>query len=320
MDTPTDLLDSLQEIFACGIVGYAIATTIYGITVLQTYMYFRRYPRDRPSLKAFVGVLWILDTLTTVLMSHALYAFFVLNLKDLVRDVDLPWSFTLENGVTDLITAMVQCYFAERLWRLSQGNKVLSGAIVILALITLALCTEGTVKVFSNHNLLSDTFRKSLVLGGSVQGVAVLGDILITGGLCYYLATNKGGHGRIDTLFNKLIAYAVERGVLTCAVQTLYLIMSVAYPERFYFVPFAMIVAKMYVNTLLASLNVRGSMDKRTWGEEEPSPIQFTSRTWSPLEAAQASAKANVSAPSGSATQIGFSVEVTSDETRTTVS
>ncbi len=33
----------------------------------------------------------ILDTLTTVLMSHALYAFFVLNLKDLVRDVDLPW-------------------------------------------------------------------------------------------------------------------------------------------------------------------------------------------------------------------------------------
>ncbi|RDX49399.1 hypothetical protein OH76DRAFT_528123 [Lentinus brumalis] len=224
MDTPTDLLDSLQEIFACGIVGYAIATTIYGITVLQTYMYFRRYPRDRPSLKAFTPGYRILDTLTTVLMSHALYAFFVLNLKDLVRDVDLPWSFTLENGVTDLITAMVQCYFAERLWRL---------------------------KVFSNHNLLSDTFRKSLVLGGAVQGVAVLGDILITGGLCYYLTTNKGGHGRIDTLLNKLIAYAVERGVLT-AVQTLYLIMSVAFPERFYFVPFAMIVAKMYVNTLLA--------------------------------------------------------------------
>ncbi|RPD56576.1 hypothetical protein L226DRAFT_595056 [Lentinus tigrinus ALCF2SS1-7] len=299
MDVPTNLLGPLQEIFACGIIGYAFATTIYGITVLQTYMYYRRYPHDRRSLKAFVGILWILDTLTTVLMSHALYAFFVLNLGHLEDDVNLPWSFT------DLITAMVQCYFAERLWRLSQGNKFLSGAIVILALITLALGIEGTVKVFSNHDLLSDTFQRSLVLGGAVQAAAVLGDVLITGGLCYYFVANKTGTRRINALLDKLMAYAIERGILTATVQTLYLIMSVAYPKKFYFVPFAMLVAKTYVNTLLASLNVRRPLDNGTWREEEPSPIQFSSQTWSP-DVAQSSAKPDTSTPSDSATQVAL--------------
>lgn len=33
----------------------------------------------------------ILDTLTTVLMSHAMYSFFVLNLRNLAEDVQLPW-------------------------------------------------------------------------------------------------------------------------------------------------------------------------------------------------------------------------------------
>ncbi|KAI0764679.1 hypothetical protein C8Q74DRAFT_1370610 [Fomes fomentarius] len=309
MDNPADLIDTLQEIFANVLVGYAIATTVYGITVLQTYLYFRRYPHDRPILKIFVGVLWILDTLTTVLMSHAMYSFFVLNLRNLAEDVRLPWSFTLENGVTDVITAMVQLYFAERLWQLGR-NKFLSSAIVILALLSLGLGIEGTIAVFKDHNLISQTFRRALVVGGAVQGVAVLCDILITGGLCYYFTTSRTGHRTTNALLDRLMAYAIERGALTATVQAMYLIMSVALPDRFFYVPFAMIVAKMYVNTLLASLNVRSSLDRRMWGADlRSSDIRFDSNhafhTTSATQVATA-AKSQPSLPSASTAHVAL--------------
>lgn len=68
---PPELFGPLQEFFACAIIGFPIATTyvsspiqrsltltryfrIYGITVLQTYLYFRRYPKDSAALKLLV--------------------------------------------------------------------------------------------------------------------------------------------------------------------------------------------------------------------------------------------------------------------------
>ncbi|KAI0683526.1 hypothetical protein C8Q76DRAFT_318154 [Earliella scabrosa] len=296
------------EIFANALVGYAVATTMYGITVLQTYIYFRRYSNDRLTLKLYVAVLWMLDTLTTLLMSHALYTLFVLNLRNLENNLQLPWCISqLENGITDVITAMVQIYFAQRLWEVSQGNKILSGVIVVLALLSLGLGIEGTIKVFEDHDLVSVSFRRALVLGGAVQGVAVLCDILITGGLCYYFSTSRTGRGSTNKLLDKLMAYAIERGALTATVQTMYLITSVALPDRFFYVPFAMIVAKMYVNTLLASLNVRGTIDYgTTWPElGNRSSLRFGGRSFNRTGSLTASAtqaasnSADKSEPSG---------------------
>lgn len=68
---------------------------------------------------------------------------------------------------------------------------------------------------FKDHNLISQSFRRALVVGGAVQGVAVLCDILITGGLCYYFTTSRAGHRTTNTLLDRLMAHAIERGALT---------------------------------------------------------------------------------------------------------
>ena len=142
---PLDVFDDyVKESFGCQIIGFTIATTsvvrcfsephaelkwyssIYGITVMQTYLYFRRCTSDKISLKLFVRedlvrlqlsmfetiirrscfssktLPWapfppfqylcsILDTLATVLIAHAMYTYFVLNFMNLAKDVDLVW-------------------------------------------------------------------------------------------------------------------------------------------------------------------------------------------------------------------------------------
>ncbi|KAI0677751.1 hypothetical protein C8Q78DRAFT_1074428 [Trametes maxima] len=251
---------SLLESFACQIIGFTIATTIYGITVLQTFMYFRKYTKDRLYLKLMVGVLYVLDTLGTILVSHSLYTYFVLNFRNPAKDIDLIWSFSLENGVTALITVLVQCYFAECLWRFSRGNKILVAAIVFCALASFGLGLETTAHLFIVKAASSLGSREVLIIGGLVQGFAALCDILITTGLCYYLQTGRSGIKSTDNLVDRLLIYAINRGALTTIVQICFLVLNVSAPGHAYFIPFHMIVSKLYVNALLATLNVRSSL------------------------------------------------------------
>ncbi|KAI1789712.1 hypothetical protein LXA43DRAFT_1096129 [Ganoderma leucocontextum] len=205
----------LLESFACQLIGFTISTTIYGITVLQTYFYFRTYPNDKSYIKLTVGSLWILDTLGTILVAHSLYTYFVLNFTDPLKDANLVWSFSLENGVTTLITFVVQCYFAECLWRFSHGNRILVGSIAMLALTSFGLGIETTAHLFIVKSILSLASNEVLIIGGLVQGFAALCDVLITGGLCYYLHNGRSGLTSTDSLVDKLMVFAINRGAFT---------------------------------------------------------------------------------------------------------
>ncbi|KAI0371161.1 hypothetical protein BV20DRAFT_215184 [Pilatotrama ljubarskyi] len=135
-DAPPEYVRALRGFISCSLVGLPIATAVYGITILQTYLYFRRYPEDSIRLKTLVGTLWILDTFTIVLICHSTYKIVISNTGQVASDFVLPWSVSLENGATDLITVAVQCYFASQLHRLSR-RRVLPGLIVLLTIPTL---------------------------------------------------------------------------------------------------------------------------------------------------------------------------------------
>ncbi|KAL1942679.1 hypothetical protein VTO73DRAFT_4919 [Trametes versicolor] len=248
---PPELFTPLQEFFACAIIGFPIATTIYGITVLQTYLYFRRYPKDSAALKSLVSALWALDTLTIALISHAIYNLFVLNLGHLADDVKLPWSVVLEVAITDVIIVAVQCYFAHQLYKPSCGNKILTGSIVLLTIPTIFIGIFTLVETFRNTSaglrLLPASSPLVLTLGGVQAALALLCDMLITGGLCVHFrgARVACGRARTNALVDKLMVARVLGGILSHARR-----------DGHVYIIFSMMVGKLYVNSLLASLNV----------------------------------------------------------------
>ncbi|EIW63100.1 uncharacterized protein TRAVEDRAFT_43407 [Trametes versicolor FP-101664 SS1] len=320
---PPELFGPLQEFFACAIIGFPIATTIYGITILQTYLYFRRYPKDSAALKSLVGGLWAMDTLTIALISHAIYNMFVLNLAHLADDVELPWSVALEVAVTDIIVVAVQFYFANQLYKLSHGNKIFTGSIVVLTIptIVVGICkcaTNHTAALFTHAQLpppprltvtLVATFRDSAdglrlfpatsrvvsLLASLQTALTLLCDILITGGLCFYIrgARVAGGRARTNALVDKLMVYAINRGALVTVIQGVSLVTLVAIPRGYVYIIFSMMVGKrtpfplfplspsswlersllppgpcpVYVNSLLASLNVRASLNRTAFAD-----------------------------------------------------
>ncbi|KAL0569793.1 hypothetical protein V5O48_012172, partial [Marasmius crinis-equi] len=79
-----------------------------------------------------VAFLWSLDTLTTILVAHSMYTYYVLNFGDLEADARIPWSFALESEVVDIITLLAQCFFGFQLWKVSRF-KILPISVFVLA-------------------------------------------------------------------------------------------------------------------------------------------------------------------------------------------
>ncbi|KAI6006965.1 hypothetical protein EDD15DRAFT_2514796 [Pisolithus albus] len=67
----------LTNTWGASFIGGIVTAVLYGITTLQTYLYFMNYPNDDVPTKLFVAAIWVLDTTHVTLMCHALYYYLV---------------------------------------------------------------------------------------------------------------------------------------------------------------------------------------------------------------------------------------------------
>ncbi|KAF8656804.1 hypothetical protein AX16_002354 [Volvariella volvacea WC 439] len=89
---------------------------------------------------------------------------------------------------------------------------------------------------------------------------AVLSDILIAAALCILLGSSKTEFEDTNSILNKLIIYAINHCILTCAVAIVEVIVFVAMPKSFYSFGIDFVFGKLYANSFLASLNSRRSL------------------------------------------------------------
>ncbi|KAI0767685.1 hypothetical protein C8Q74DRAFT_1370420 [Fomes fomentarius] len=231
-----------KEVFACLTIGVILSSVIYGITFLQTYIYFRRYPEDHLVLKVLVGVLFILDSASSALDGSILYEYFVIKSPGLEESILFPPPLMAEVGVKavfiivglapDIVTTRYVSTYPD-VWSLHHANVRISGAI--------SSCVNTAC------------------------------DILLASGLCLYLKDERSERARTNNLLDRIIRYAIERCAITAVCQTCIFINEVASPDHFFFLPFLLVQGKLYCNTLLAILNVRLSLREAAanhWGEQ----------------------------------------------------
>ncbi|KAJ7667771.1 hypothetical protein DFH06DRAFT_1183521 [Mycena polygramma] len=153
-------------------------------------------------------------------------------------------------------------FYAQTIWK-ATSNKLTVWIIMFMAVTSLSLGIVTTEEIFDG-SLSTVSTRRFQIISGLVQGVASLNDVVITASLCYYLRRNRGdlptGRHMVDTL----IVYAVSRGVLTAIAQILFLITNVGLPGQTYWQPFHQVVGKLYVNSVLATLNVRSTFAQKS--------------------------------------------------------
>ncbi|PIL34992.1 hypothetical protein GSI_02779 [Ganoderma sinense ZZ0214-1] len=259
---PAAAVSRIKEALACAQVGTIVSTGVYGITVLQAYMYFQNSTHDSMQMRSFVGLLFVLDTVSLALGVAALFKYVVSDFGEPLLLLHIPPTLALEDALTVVIRTFTQCFFAYRIWALSKRNVTLVTSVVILALCSFGPGMAISVDMYTDDDIFSLGTLKTRILAGFANGLSAVCDILITASLCYYLHSKRTGFRRTDSMIDRLIVYAVNRGALTAICQAGEMITTVAFPGRFIFIPFALLNSKLYCNTLLATLNAQKSMKR----------------------------------------------------------
>ncbi|PBK85891.1 hypothetical protein ARMGADRAFT_1087172 [Armillaria gallica] len=101
--------------------GSMAAAILFGITNLQTSIYYKEYPGDWCVYRYSVASLWILDALHVALSTHALYHYLITLYGNFLAIYDIVWSFKLQVLFTVSIVMVVQALYTVRLWKLNRN-------------------------------------------------------------------------------------------------------------------------------------------------------------------------------------------------------
>ncbi|KAG7091882.1 hypothetical protein E1B28_008283 [Marasmius oreades] len=242
-------------------IGLLLNVALFGIMVTQVHLYFSNYKKDRTWFKLYVLLLFLCDTVNSVFDSVYLYGALVIHFGDAGYLGKANWIFaTVDPALTAIIAILVQGFFA---WRI----RVLTGKtwlVSIVLVFSVASFVGGIATAFKVRTSAFVNFRdfKWAVILWLLSGCC--GDIMITVILVWHLVwrRHKTGFQASDDIIDRVIRVTVQTGLVTtvCAIIDLSLFLSD--PSGLHLI-FNFPLSKLYTNSLMSTLNSRGSWNRK---------------------------------------------------------
>ncbi|KAL0945222.1 hypothetical protein HGRIS_000734 [Hohenbuehelia grisea] len=253
-------------VFADGLgpllLGAMVACPLYGISIAQAIWYYRAYPADPKALKYFIAAMLILDGAHTFSLADAAKIWYLRAEISLRYPKSLPTSLFFAY----ITMSVVQSAYTLRVWIMSKRNWVLSGILAFLTFVQFVTGVAMSAKqaISGDAGDVHDIFSKTF--GATELVSAMLCDVLISASLVFYLNKNRSGIRSTESLVDKLIMYFIGIGLLTSIFALLNLVTWLAIPDKLIFTVFHSLISKLYVNSLLVTLNSRTSFRKNLTG------------------------------------------------------
>ncbi|KAI4524254.1 hypothetical protein K525DRAFT_267196 [Schizophyllum commune Loenen D] len=256
----------LDSTYGMWLVFLFIMAILYGVGLLQAFLYSRWHRNDPRWVQALVVVLVILETLQIAWYFDSTYHYFVSEFGNAQAFDFSPWQNSAQLLAAYLSAFLVQFYFATTIYLLKPEAWYATVLIGLLALGSMGAGLAQTVRTAEIASLtrLAETKAITTVQAGLAFGC----DLAITVTLCATFNSFKTGFKSTNTLLNTLMIYAVNRGILTAVCALLNLVLFLRTEGTFYFFIGLMPSSKLYMNTMLATLNTRSHLKKQAkWGE-----------------------------------------------------
>ncbi|KAF9064974.1 hypothetical protein BDP27DRAFT_1405091 [Rhodocollybia butyracea] len=262
------MANPLAPTYGIWLVSLWLATILYGVGMLQAWLYFHWYSSDHWGVKLTVVCLIVCETLHISCLFGATYDAFVNNFGDAGAIFIITWSEQTQLLAGFLSAFIVQMYFAWCIFLLSKKQKAVTLLIVTLAFAQIGAGLAQTIKSAILGSLLKIDSIKPVVIFQSVAALAC--DTVITLALYLTLRSKRAGMKRTDTLLQKLMLNAINRGALTTLAAAANIILFLALPGTLYFILGLLISSKLYMNSMLATLNTRQHLMQTMHASNEP--------------------------------------------------
>ncbi|KAI0686665.1 hypothetical protein C8T65DRAFT_677034 [Cerioporus squamosus] len=230
---------------------------LYGITCMQTFLYFVNYQRttDRWTFRLLVAYLWLMDTIHQVITNRGFWVLISRVHDPFVLSREYLWAGLF----TSLVTLPTQLFFVMRIWEFSNRHWTVPLFFIPCSLFQFAgyiaflvICLNGgtTAKIIFVIENLPMAF----------WGVQAAEDVIISLSLVYLLWSRRvsSRFKSTDKLLYRLTVFVINTGMWTALCALFTIITLAAYPNVQIYVSLNFVVCPLYCNTLLANLNARG--------------------------------------------------------------
>jgi len=255
------MLSLLDKTVGAVEIGILISIFLYGIYVVQAFIYSQADSKDKLWLKCLVVFVGILETAHTFCICFFLYHLTVTNygVEATIAEASLALDFAAT--LSTWVGAVIQAFFAYRV-------KVLSGRLLIpviswgLSLFRAALGVVIGVTIFRSRSLIVYTAKYDW-LNITVFSVSATIDVLNTTSICYCLFKCRSAFARSSKMVDKIILYSIETGLITCLTALAMLGCAVAMPNNLIYIGVLTPYTKLFSNSFMASLNARQALRRQ---------------------------------------------------------
>ncbi|KZT21260.1 hypothetical protein NEOLEDRAFT_1181887 [Neolentinus lepideus HHB14362 ss-1] len=257
-------MDIVQDVGGTFLISLFIAAILYGVSILQTFIYYQNYPSDRRTLKMLssvnrkVAVICFIETAHTAFCVDFIYNYLITNFGNESHLGEIYWSVGVTVILGILMSGVAHSFYIRRVWIMSKHNIPLTLLLVTLALgrFVFGIIAASLLYISPNWTELhSQRLNLSTLAVGLSSGAAT--DIVVATSLIVSLNRQRTGFESTNSSIKRLMVYVIHTGLITSVIGVLILITYASVHRRPLFMGLVEIQSKLYANTLLASLNAR---------------------------------------------------------------
>ncbi|KDQ52635.1 hypothetical protein JAAARDRAFT_39883 [Jaapia argillacea MUCL 33604] len=250
--------EAFTNTFGMMLISFFLDAVLFGIGGLLAFQYFRLFPEDPWRVKIIVATLLFLMTVHITTFFDWVYWDLITIFGDFPRLDVMPRTALVQLLAIYVSAFISQCFFATRVYKLSRKNIWFTAIIMSLALTQII---SGIIQTTLSG--LGGTFSHLVTTEKvtTIQSAATAAcDFSITVILCWVFHGSRTGIQRTDTLLDKLMIYAINRGALTTIAAFLNMLLFVLRPGTFIFMVPLLPSGQLYLISVTTTLNARQIM------------------------------------------------------------
>ncbi|RDB17460.1 hypothetical protein Hypma_001627 [Hypsizygus marmoreus] len=251
-------MPSIQLLFGPMLIGAFMNAILYGVMVVQMFMYHQTYKRDPTWMRFFILFLFVLETLNTGFDIAMMYEPLVAKFGTTDATTFFPMFLAADPLLTVIISTPIQIFIAWRIKIISRATWLAVG-ICILAIISLGGGIWLTVTVVHVRRYT----RKPELHWPALMWLlaSAIADVTITVSLSMHLRRRKTGFSGTDDAIDRIIRLTIQTGFVTAVFAILDVVCFLALPHTTINFVWDFALSKLYTNALMSTLNARSG-----WG------------------------------------------------------
>jgi len=238
------------------IAGLMSAVGLSALVGFQTFLYFQIYPKDKLRYKLFVAGVWFVDAAHTLFICLTVWDYAIPHFGDHEHLVVINQWYPAHILTTLLATLNANLFYTFRVHKMSKQNWYITVPILMLCA---ARTTFGFILVYAQlkYRRWAAVYDHFLIIRALAFVSSAVTDIAISAARYYYLRELKQGYVQTKEAVDTVMVFTINDGLLTSVVAVTVMGCVLAMHTNFVWIGIFFNLAKLFANSILATLNLR---------------------------------------------------------------